>query len=120
MEYVFQFLIIAAISFVGELLSLLLPLPIPGSVYGLLLLLLLLSTGLLKLRQVEKAGDFLVQIMPLLFIGPTVSILSVLDVVADSLVAILVICAITTIIVMAVTGLTAQAMLRRKGGKDDE
>ena len=120
MEYVFQFLIIAAISFVGELLSLLLPLPIPGSVYGLLLLLLLLATGLLKLRQVEKAGDFLVQIMPLLFIGPTVGILSVLGVVADSLAAILAICAITTIIVMAVTGLTAQAMLCRKGGKDDE
>lgn len=120
MEYVFQFSIIAAISFVGELLSLLLPLPIPGSVYGLLLLLLLLSTGLLKLHQVEKAGDFLVQIMPLLFIGPTVGILSVLGVVADSLVAILVICAITTIIVMAVTGLTAQAMLNRKGADKDE
>ena len=120
MEYVFQFLIIAAISFVGELLSLLLPLPIPGSVYGLLLLLLLLVTGLLKLRQVEKAGDFLVQIMPLLFVGPTVGILSVLDVVADSLVSILAICAITTIIVMAVTGLTAQAMLNRKGADKDE
>lgn len=120
MEFIFQFLIIAAVSFVGELLSLLLPLPIPGSIYGLLLLLLLLSTGLLKLRHVEKAGDFLVQIMPLLFIGPTVGILSVLDVVADSLPAILVICAVTTILVMAVTGLTAQAMLRRKEGDDHE
>lgn len=120
MEYVFQFLIIAVISFVGEILSLTLPLPIPGSVYGLLLLLLLLSTGLLKLRHVEKAGDFLVQIMPLLFIGPTVGILSVLGVVADSLPAILAICAVTTIIVMAVTGLTAQAMLNRKGADKDE
>ena len=117
MKYIFQFLIIAVISFVGELLSLLLPLPIPGSVYGLLLMLLLLSTGLLKLHQVEKAGDFLVQIMPMLFIGPTVGILSVLGVVADSLAAILVICAVTTIIVTAVTGLTAQAMLR---GKEEE
>ena len=120
MEYVFQFLIIAAVSFAGELLSLLLPLPIPGSVYGLLLLLLLLATGLIKLRQVEKAGNFLVQIMPLLFIGPTVGILSVLDVVAGNLAAILVICMVTTIVVMAVTGLTAQAMLNRKGADRDE
>ena len=120
MEYIFQFLIISAISFVGELLSLLVPLPIPGSVYGLLLMLLLLATGLLKLHQVEKTGDFLVQIMPLLFVGPAVGILSVLGVVADSLVSILVICAVTTIVVMAVTGLTAQAMLGRKEDDKDE
>lgn len=120
MQYVFQFAIIAAVSFAGELLSILLPLPVPGSVYGLVLLLLLLLTGALKLHQVEKAGDFLVQIMPVLFMGPCVSILSVVGSIAGSLVGILVICLVSTVIVMAVTGVTAQVLLRRKEGETNE
>jgi holin-like protein len=114
MEYVFQFCIIAAVSFAGELLSLLLPLPVPGSVYGLVLLLAGLCTGLIKLHQVEKAGDFLVRIMPVLFLGPCVSILAVAGSIASSLVGILVLCMVSTLLVMAVTGLTAQRILRRK------
>ena len=120
MEYVFQFCIIAAVSFAGELLSLLLPLPVPGSVYGLLLLLTGLSTGLIRLHQVEKAGDFLVRIMPVLFLGPCVSILAVAGSIAGSLVGILVLCTVSTVLVMAATGLTAQWILRRKEGKGDE
>ena len=41
MKYIHQFLIIMAISFIGELLSLL-PLPVPASVYGLFILLIYL------------------------------------------------------------------------------
>ena len=120
MKYIFQFTIIAAISFVGELLGVLVPLPVPASIWGLLLLLVLLMTGLLQLRHVEKAADFLIQIMPLLFIGPTVSVLSLASGLADYIVAILVICIVSTVIVMAVTGLIAQAILRRREGQRDE
>lgn len=120
MKYVVQFGIIAAVSFAGELLSLLVPLPVPGSVYGLVLMLLCLLTGVVKLHQVEKTADFLVQIMPVLFIGPCVSVMSVVDSIAGSLVGILAICLISTVVVMAVTGLTAQWILQKKERKSDE
>ena len=56
MKYVVQFGIIAAVSFAGELLSLLVPLPVPGSVYGLVLMLLSLTlvksaTGRFRIDQ---------------------------------------------------------------------
>ena len=120
MQLVFQFLLIAAISFIGELFSLLLPLPVPGSVYGLVILLVLLCTGIVKLHQVERAGDFMLQIMPLLFIGPCVSILSVVGGIAGSLLGIAVVCLISTVLVMVVTGLTAQAILQRREKRDHE
>ena len=48
MKYVKQFSIILLITFVGELLHYLIPLPIPASVYGLVLMLIALQTGLVK------------------------------------------------------------------------
>ena len=38
MKYLFQFLIIVAISFMGELLHYVIALPIPASIYGIILL----------------------------------------------------------------------------------
>ena len=53
-----------AVSFVGEILHAVLPLPIPASIYGLVLMLALLMTGALKLDAVEDAGKFMIEIMP--------------------------------------------------------
>ena len=54
MKYLKQFAIILAVCLVGEGLKALLPLPIPASIYGLVLMLAALMSGLLKLEQVEK------------------------------------------------------------------
>ena len=43
MKYFRQFFIILAISFVGEILHMVLPLPVPASIYGLVLMLLALA-----------------------------------------------------------------------------
>ena len=64
MKFVRQFMIILAISFVGELLHALLPLPVPASIYGLVLMLIGLQTGILPLNAVNEAGGFLIEIMP--------------------------------------------------------
>ena len=52
----------------GEILHAVLPLPIPASVYGLILLLLALRLGIVKLEQVKEVGLFLTGIFPLLFV----------------------------------------------------
>ena len=61
MKFVRQFMIILAISFVGELLHALLPLPVPASIYGLVLMLIGLQTGILPLNAVNEAGGFLIE-----------------------------------------------------------
>ena len=58
MKHVQQFSIILLISVIGELLKTFLPLPVPASVYGLIIMLVALLTGILKLDQVKGAADF--------------------------------------------------------------
>ena len=52
MKYIKQLSIILLISFLGELIHYLLPLPIPASIYGLILLFVALLTGIVPLSAV--------------------------------------------------------------------
>lgn len=112
MNYMFQLSIIFGISFVGELLNRLLPLPIPASVYGLAILFLLLCTKIIKLEQVEKVSEYLMAIMPLFFIEPTVGIMNSYGLVKGNLLALFIACFLSFVSVMAVTGLVSQGIIK--------
>ena len=118
MKYVIQATIIFAFTLLGELLHLLLPLPIPAAIYGLVLLFGALTLGIVKLRQVDSVSRFLIAIMGLLFIAPAVNLMEVWSDIADSLVPIVVIMVVSTGVVFVVSGLLTQFLLKR-GGKDD-
>lgn len=68
MKYVKQFGIILLISFAGESLNYLLPLPVPASIYGLVLMFLCLQLRVFRLEDVRDTALFLIEIMPLMFI----------------------------------------------------
>lgn len=120
MKYVYQIGIIGGISFISEVLYALLPLPVPASVYGLVILLVLLLTGAVKAAQIEDTADFLLKIMPLLFIGPSVGLIQAADTVKGQILPLVVMCVLSTVGVMIVTSLTAQVMIhRKKEGKED-
>lgn len=76
MKYIEQFAIILTMSFLGELLHHVIPLPIPGSIYGLILLLLSLVTGIVKIDQIKEASTFLIEIMPMMFIPAAAGLLT--------------------------------------------
>lgn len=118
MKYLNQALIIAAITFAAEILKYLIPLPIPATIYGLLLLFALLKSGILKLKQIEDVGGLLLEWMPLLLVPASASFLTVLDAVRDMLAPVLIMGFAGTAFVMAVTGLVSQFFVRR--GKKDE
>lgn len=120
LKHLSQIAWIAAVSFGGELLNYLLPLPIPGSIYGLVLMLILLMTGIVKLDRVKSVGDWLVSIMPVMFVGPVVGLISSYDSYKDIIIPVFVITVLTTVITMAATGLTAQGIIRLHEGKEDE
>ncbi len=111
MQYIFQLLVILGASFLGEICNLLLPLPIPASVYGLVLLFTALMTGVIKLENVEKAATFLIATMSIYFIAPSVSLMTVIADYVDSLVGIVVICCVSTVLVMVVTGKVSQLIM---------
>ena len=114
MKLIRQFGIILAITFAGEVLKGLLPLPIPVSIYGLLLMLVLLITGILPQEAVQDAGKFLIEIMPVLFVPAAVGLLDSWPSLQAVLLPVSVITVVTTIFVMAVSGLVTQAVIRRE------
>ena len=59
MKYLKQFGIILVLSFIGELLNHVLPLPVPSSIYGIILMFICLKTGLIPLEEVDETGRFL-------------------------------------------------------------
>lgn len=114
MKYIHQFLIILTVSFIGELLELILPLPIPTSVYGLGIMLICLFTGIIKIRQIEEVADWLILIMPVLFVPSAVSLINVGETLMKDILVISIITLISTIVVMVVTGKVAQSIIERK------
>lgn len=113
MKYLSQFGIILIISLIGEVLHAFLPLPVPASVYGLLLMFLALMTGIIKLHQVEKAADLMIELMPLFFVPPGVSLITSWADISGLIVPFIITVLVSTIIVMAVTGRVTQAVMRR-------
>ena len=120
MKILRQFVIILLISFLGELLKAALPLPVPASVWGLILMLAALKTGVLKLSQVSDAAVFLIEIMPVMFIPAGVGLMESWGELKAVLVPVLVITLVSTIVVMVVSGRVTQAVIRlerkHKGG----
>ena len=116
MKYLKQLLWILLFSAIGELLQALIPLPIPAAIYGLVLLLTALCTGLLKAEHIRETAQFLIAVMPLLFVAPAVSILGNWGLIAPNVAAIVLITALSTVIVLAVAGLVTRAL--RKEDRD--
>lgn len=114
MKLLYQMGVILGITFLGEVLYAVLPFPIPASIYGLILMLVCLMTGIVKLRQVKIVGDFLLEIMPPMFIPAAVGLIAVWDELRAVLVPILVITVVSTVVVMVVTGKVSQSVIGRK------
>ena len=116
MKYIKQFTIILFVSLLGEVLNYLLPLPIPASIYGIVLMFAALLTGVIPLDAVRETGKFLIAIMPIMFVAPAVSLMDSWDVFAASAVKYVALVIISTILAMGITGVVTQLMLRAGKG----
>ena len=118
MKYLKQFLIILVISYAGELLKYVLPLPIPASIYGMVILLVGLLTGLIALDAVKDVGKLLIEIMPVMFIPAGVGLMSSWGTLKPLLLPVSIITVVTIVTVMAATGKVSQWVIRK--GKSDK
>ena len=114
LEYLLQFLVILAVSLLGELLNRVVPLSIPASIYGMLILFVALCTGVIKLSYVKGAGKLLIFIMPLLFLPAAVGLVDSWAVMQGFIVAIIVTVAVSTVLVAAAAGRVTQYFINRK------
>ena len=118
-KYIFQFARITAFCLAGEVLAAVLPLPIPASVYGLLLLVAALKFGVLKLDQVRETGLFLTGIFPLLFVPAAAGVMELWAEMGAMLLPILIAIVPVTVLVLVSAGRTTQALTSRRAAKKE-
>lgn len=117
-------IIILGIYLIGELISKVFSLPLPGNIIGLIILLTLLCTKTIKVEKVENVSTFFLDHLAFFFIPAGVGLLSSFDTIRNSLVSIFILCLITTAIVIVSTGLIVQFIIgiqeksNKKGSED--
>ena len=117
MKYLRQFGIILGVTCAGEIIKYFIPLPIPGSIYGLILMFLLLLMRVIKVEHVKETGEFLIEIMPLMFIPAGVGLVTSWNQLQSFLVPLLVITVVSTFVVMIVTGKVTDFLISKRGEK---
>ena len=112
MQYIKQIAMIIVFSFLGEVCRFLIPLPIPASIYGMVLLFAALSLKIIRSEQVREAGGFLTSILPVLFVAPVVNLMDCWDQMKDAVIPLAVIVLATTVITFGAAGLVTKLMMR--------
>ncbi len=114
------FSIILISLMVGNLITALTKLPIPGSIFGMLILLILLQSKAVKLETVDSPASALLSVMVLLFIPGGVKLMNVYDKFDGVIIQVFAIIIVTTVAVMAVTGIVADQMIKARNKKGKE
>lgn len=116
MKLLRQLCIIVIICFVGSFLSTVFNLPIPGNVLGLIILLVCLCTGIVKLDKIDLISKFLLDHLAFFFLPAGVGLMASYGIIKNSWPILLIICFISTIIIMAVTSLVVTALKNKGAG----
>jgi len=120
MKLYVQLMIIFMISLVGEGISSVFHLPIPGSIIGLVLLFLTLQFKLLRLRHISMVGNFLLANMTILFLPPAVGIMDKFQVIAPYLLPIILIVLGAIVLNVCVIAVVVQLIKTRFEGDYEE
>ena len=118
MKYLRQFGIILAVTCAGEIMKYFIPLPIPGSIYGLILMFVLLLAKVIKVEHVKETGEFLIEIMPLMFIPAGVGLMASWGTLKPVLVPVSVITVVALVAVMGATGRVSQCVIKKSKAKE--
>ena len=114
MKLLREFGIIIGICFIGEFINYITPVAVPGNVLGMVILLTLLVTKVIKLEMIDAVANFLLKHLAFFFIPAGVGLLASIDIIKAQLIPIVLIIIISTVLVIATTGLTIQ-LLQGKG-----
>ena len=113
MKYIIQLLIIIVFAFIGEVLHHFIPVPVPASIYGIILLFGVLEMKWIKVKDIREVSMFLIAVMPVMFIPSAVGLIDSRDAIKGSIFQYLAITIISTVVVMSVAGLVTQYVIRR-------
>ena len=114
MKYLHQMSVIILFSYLGEILAKAIPIAIPASVWGLLLLFAALLLKIVKIEHIKECGTWLITILPILFVAPTVNLIDQVDALKNHVVPILIIIFVSTFLTFVVAGKITQLITKGK------
>ena len=112
MKLLREMLLVLAIYFVGDFISKGLHLPLPGNILGMIILLILLCTKIVKVENVDNISTFLLDHLAFLFIPAGVGVLNAMNVLNGNITKLLIVVITSTMVIMAVTGTIVQAVMK--------
>ncbi|WLS80255.1 CidA/LrgA family protein [Erwinia pyri] len=122
-QYLRAFLILYLCLYAGTGVAALLPVTIPGSILGMLILFGLLALQILPVEWVKPGSTLLIRYMGLLFVPISVGIMSYTDILSAQFGPIVVSCVLSTFIVLITVGLASHKLhsrpLKKPGAVDE-
>lgn len=120
MKYIKGCMIITLLSLLGELCRHYIPLYVPGSIYGLLMLVILLYFQIIKAEDIEQVATFLFVIFPIIFVPSATNIIDIFPEIKQNFLKLLFIITVSTIISMIVTAKITDNMISAKNRKREK
>lgn len=121
MQFIKGMTIIFFCFIAGEAISIIFSLPVPGNVIGMLLLFTGLVTGMVKLKDVEEAGNLFIEHLVLFLIPATVGIIQYQEILKEQLLSIILVGAGGFLSLFVITSLFTDFLARKldkKGIRD--
>lgn len=109
-----QILFIHIFLFLGAAVKAVVPLPIPASMFGLILLLIALALKIVKLEWVEQGANWLLAELLLFFVPSAVGIVNYDEILNWQGIKTVLLIGLSTFIVMAATGYTAEKIYNKR------
>lgn len=107
-QYLRSFILIYICLYAGIAIASLLPITIPGSIIGMLILFILLSLQILPAKWVKPSCHLMIRYMALLFVPIGVGVMQYVDVIRQQFGPVVVSCFISTLVVLVVVSLSSQ------------
>ncbi|MBE6852993.1 MAG: CidA/LrgA family protein [Ruminococcus sp.] len=117
MKYVKQITLILLVSFIGEFIHSVIPLPVPASIYGLVIMLAALMSGIIKVSSVKETAAFLIDIMPVMFIPAAAGLMTSWPIIKQRLFVYIFLTVVSFAVVMTVSGRVTQRVIRMEKKK---
>ena len=93
------------------------PLPVPASIYGLIIMLVMLLTGVLRISSIRETSAFLIDIMPVMFIPAATGLMTSWGIIKSRIWVYLIITVVSLAAVMIVSGRVTQRVIRTEAKK---
>ncbi|MCD8915610.1 antiholin-like murein hydrolase modulator LrgA [Staphylococcus simulans] len=111
-SFLHQVLVISVILLISKIIESFIPIPMPASVIGLVLMFIALSTGIIKLGEVESVGTALTNNISFLFVPAGISVINSLGILSQSPILIILLIIISTILLLLCTGFVSQILVK--------